>query len=114
MPYKDLEINDLKVYFPIGEVAEMLGVSVSLLRYWENEFDVLNPVRNKKGNRSFTKTDVEFLKRIHHLVKIQGLTLDGAKKWLEENKQKETKREALLQRLENIKFELENLKNLLS
>ncbi|HEY8366522.1 MAG TPA: MerR family transcriptional regulator [Bacteroidia bacterium] len=112
MPYKEIPSQELKIYYPIGEVAEMLDVSVSLIRYWEKEFDVLNPTRNKKGNRFFTKKDLEIIKRIHHLVKVQGLTLDGAKKWLEENEQKEAKRFQLVQRLENIKSELENLRKI--
>lgn len=112
MPYKEIPSDDLKIYYPIGEVAEMLGVSVSLVRYWEKEFDVLNPIRNKKGNRFFTKQDLDAIQRIHHLVKIQGLTLDGAKKWLEENNLKEAKRTSLLNRLENIKLELQNLRKI--
>ena len=75
-----------KLYYNIGEVAKMFGVNNSLIRYWENEFDVLKPKKNKKGNRLFTADDVENIKLIYHLVKEQGLTLEGAKKYLKENK----------------------------
>ncbi len=64
----------------------MFEVSNSLIRYWENEFDILKPKKNKKGNRLFTQPDIENLKIIYHLVKERGYTLDGAKKKLKENK----------------------------
>lgn len=110
MPYKEVNEHHLKVYYPIGEVAQLLGVNVSLIRYWENEFDALKPVRNKKGNRFFTKNDVEYLRRIHQLVKVQGYTLEGARKFLEESEQEWKRRQLLIQRLENIREELVNLK----
>ncbi len=64
----------------MGEVAEMFDVKASLLRYWVAQFDVLQPKRNKKGNRLFTVQDVEHLKVIYHLVKERGMTLEGAKR----------------------------------
>lgn len=64
----------------MGEVSEMFDVKPSLLRYWVAQFDVLQPKRNKKGNRMFTVQDVEHLKVIYHLVKERGMTLDGAKR----------------------------------
>ena len=85
MPYKDKPVE--KVYFSIGEVAKMFDVSTSLIRFWEGEFDVLKPKKNKKGNRMFTKPDIENLKIIYHLVKERGFTLEGARKKLKENKQ---------------------------
>jgi len=84
MPYKEKKIE--KMYFSIGEVAKMFDVSTSLIRFWENEFDILKPKKNSKGNRLFTKTDIENLKVIFHLVKERGFTLEGAKKKLKENK----------------------------
>ena len=80
MPYKEFKIE--KLYYPIGEVAKMFDVSTSLIRYWEKEFDILKPRKNKKGNRLFTKVDVENLKIIYHLVKEKGYTLEGAKQKL--------------------------------
>ncbi len=71
-----------KLYYSMGEVAEMFDVNQSLIRHWERQFSVLKPQRNKKGNRLFTSQDVENLKLIYHLVKERGMTLDGAKKAL--------------------------------
>lgn len=80
MPYKEKKVE--KLYYPIGEVAEMLDVPVSTIRFWENEFDILKPMKNKKGNRMFTPADIKNLKILHHLVKEEGMTLSGAKKKL--------------------------------
>lgn len=74
------------MYYSIGEVAQMFQVSTSLIRYWENEFDVLKPKKNSKGNRLFTPQDIENLHLIYNLVKERGFTLEGAKKKLKENK----------------------------
>jgi DNA-binding transcriptional MerR regulator len=82
MPYKEKKVE--KLYYAIGEVAEMLEVPISTVRFWENEFDILKPMKNKKGNRLFTQTDIKNLKIIHHLVKEEGMTLSGAKKRLSE------------------------------
>lgn len=80
MPYKEKKIE--KLYYSIGEVAEMLDVPVSTVRFWENEFDVLKPMKNKKGNRLFTPADIKNLRIIHHLLKEEGMTLSGVKKRL--------------------------------
>jgi Predicted transcriptional regulators len=82
MPYKERKVE--KLYYAIGEVAEMLEVPISTVRFWENEFDILKPMKNKKGNRLFTQTDIKNLRIIHHLVKEEGMTLSGAKKRLSE------------------------------
>jgi len=82
MPYKEQKVE--KLYYSIGEVAEMLEVPVSTVRFWENEFDILKPMKNKKGNRLFTPVDVKNLKMLYHLVKEEGMTLSGAKKKLSE------------------------------
>ena len=87
MPYKEKEIT--KQYYSIGEIAAQFGVSTSLIRFWEKEFDILKPRKNKKGDRSFTTTDLQNLKLIHHLVKEKGFTLKGAKKHLEANRESE-------------------------
>jgi DNA-binding transcriptional MerR regulator len=84
MPYK--EKDDLKLYYSIGEVAEKFGVKTSLIRFWEKEFDIIKPKKNKKGNRLFTKEDLDNFYIIYHLVKERGYTLEGAKKKLKENK----------------------------
>ena len=84
MPYKEKPTE--KLFYKIGEVAEMFQVNVSLIRFWEKEFDILKPNKNKKGNRLFTKKDLNNLKIIYHLVKERGFTLEGAKMKLKENK----------------------------
>jgi len=84
VPYKESDI--VKLYYSIGEVAEMFTVNTSLIRFWEKEFDIIKPKKNKKGNRLFTPEDLDNFKVIYNLVKEQGLTLDGAKKYLKENR----------------------------
>ena len=71
-----------KLYFSIGEVADMLGVSQSLLRFWETEFDCIKPHKNKKGNRSYTEQDIKLLRNIYYYTKECGFTLEGAKEQL--------------------------------
>jgi DNA-binding transcriptional MerR regulator len=80
MPYKEKKVE--KLFYSIGEVAEMLEVPVSTVRFWENEFDILKPMKNKKGNRLFTPVDIKNLRIIHHLLKEEGMTLLGVKKRL--------------------------------
>lgn len=75
-----------KLFYTMGEVAEMFDVNASLIRYWGTQFPSLKPQRNKKGNRLFTPEDIETLKRIYHYVKECGMTLDGAKKALRGNR----------------------------
>ena len=77
MAYKEKEIE--KLYYSIGEVAEMFNVAPSLIRFWESEFEVIQPKKNRKGNRQFTKDDIGNVKLIYHLVKEKGFTLTGAK-----------------------------------
>ena len=84
MPYKEKKVE--KLYYSIGEVADMFGVNTSLIRFWEKEFDIIKPKKNRKGNRFFTKSDIENFNLIFHLVKERGLTLRGAKLKLKENK----------------------------
>lgn len=85
MPYKEQKVE--KLYYSIGEVAEMFGVNTSLIRYWEKEFDIIKPKKNKKGNRYFTKEDIENFHIIYYLVKDLGMTLKGAQKKLKENRE---------------------------
>jgi DNA-binding transcriptional MerR regulator len=80
MPYKEKKVE--KLFYSIGEVAEILDVPVSTVRFWENEFDVLKPMKNKKGNRLFTPADLRNLRIIHRLVREEGMTLTGVKKKL--------------------------------
>lgn len=108
MPYKEKEIT--KMYHSIGEVAEMFDVNTSLIRFWEKEFDILKPKKNKKGNRLFTQKDVENLKVIHHLVKERGFTLDGAKQKLKGNKEDTVQNVEIVARLERVRSYLLDLK----
>ncbi|MGQ7870073.1 MerR family transcriptional regulator [Sunxiuqinia sp. sy24] len=104
MPYKKPKIE--KVFYSIGEVADMFEVNTSHIRFWENEFDILKPQKNKKGNRLFTKEDIENIKLIYHLVKERGLTLKGAKQKLKDNKQDTLDKHQLVDRLQSIKYML--------
>jgi len=74
--------NFNKLYYSIGEVADLFGVNASLIRFWEKEFDAIKPKKNAKGNRKFTPKDIEALQQIYDLVKVKGFTLEGAKKAL--------------------------------
>ncbi len=100
-----------KRYYKIGEVAKAFEVNTSLIRFWENEFDVLKPKKNKKGNRLFTQDDLKNLKLIYFLVKEKGFTLDGAKNKLKENPKKVKSNHNIILRLEQIKNELTQIKN---
>lgn len=98
-----------KLYYSIGEVAKAFDVNTSLIRYWETEFPILRPKKNKKGNRYFTPEDVANLKIIYHLVKEKGYTLDGARIALSTN-EKVSQTVSMIDRLEFVKAELEKLK----
>ena len=103
-----IELPD-KLYYSIGEVAKAFGVNASLIRFWEKEFDIISPKKNKKGNRFFTPEAIKNLKLIYHLVKERGYTLEGAKVALQE--QGNIKEEVeLIARMEYIRSELIKLK----
>jgi DNA-binding transcriptional MerR regulator len=108
MPYKEQKIE--KLYYTIGEVAAMFEVKTSLIRFWEKEFDIIKPKRNKKGNRLFTKQDVENFYIIYHLVKERGLTLDGARKKMKDNKEDTINNFEVVKSLKNIKTQLLEVK----
>lgn len=94
-----------KLFYTMGEVSEMFDVKPSLLRYWEEQFPTLRPKRNKKGNRLYSPQDVEQLKTIYHLVKERGMTIDGAKKALREQRKEGTvaRNAQLMERLQRIR-----------
>lgn len=111
MPYIEKEIE--KLYYSIGDVSKMLDVNASLIRFWEKEFDILKPKKNKKGDRVFTKEDVDNLKVIYHLVKERGYTLQGAKEKLKSNKEDTFDSVEMVKSLEKVKrFLLEMKKEL--
>ncbi|MEN8788113.1 MAG: MerR family transcriptional regulator [Flavobacteriaceae bacterium] len=99
-----------KRYYGIGEVARAFDVNTSLIRFWEKEFDVLQPKKNAKGNRKFTPKDIKNLQLIYHLVKERGFTLEGAKTHLREERQKTLSNFEIIQKLEKVKTELIKIK----
>jgi len=92
-----------KVYYSIGEVAELFEVNTSLIRFWEKEFDILKPAKNKKGNRLFTRADIDNLRIIYHLVKERGYTLQGAREHLRANREEVLNRVAVIDSLHSIR-----------
>uniref|UniRef100_UPI00404B30AC MerR family transcriptional regulator n=1 Tax=Flavobacterium sp. TaxID=239 RepID=UPI00404B30AC len=99
-----------KRYYSIGEISKAFGVNSSLIRFWDQEFDIIQPKKNAKGNRMFTPADVKNLELIYHLVKERGFTLEGARIHLKENKKKTLDRFEIIQKLESIKSTLVNIK----
>lgn len=108
MPYKEKPTE--KLYYTIGEVSEIFGVNASLIRFWEKEFDILRPKKNKKGNRLFRPEDVDNLKVIYHLVKERGYTLQGAREKLRDNKDDVSENVAIIEKLREIKAFLTEVK----
>ena len=102
-----------KLYYSIGEVAKMFEVNNSLIRFWEKEFSIIKPKKNKKGNRYFTSKDIENFKIIFHLVKERGYTLSGAKKKLRENKEDTVKNVEIVSQLQAIRSELVAIREVL-
>ncbi|PCH69337.1 MAG: MerR family transcriptional regulator [Bacteroidetes bacterium] len=108
MPYKEKELQ--KLYYSIGEVASIFNVNTSLIRFWEKEFSILKPKKNKKGNRLFTQKDLDNLKIIYHLVKERGFTLQGAKDKLKENKEDTIDKVKIVDSLKKIRSFLVEIK----
>lgn len=103
-----------KLYYSIGEVAEILGENTSLVRYWSNEFQKhFKLQRSTRGDRKYTKEDVETLKEIHHLVNVEGLTLEGVDKALKDRKRSVSKDVKVLESLKKIRQQLEDVKKAL-
>ncbi len=104
---EDLE----KAYYSISETAQMFNVNTSLLRFWEKEFDIIKPYKNKKGDRYFTKKDIETIRTIYHLTKEKGYTLQGAKDALKGEKfVDQLSKGEIIQTLKNIKDFLNEIK----
>ena len=107
----DFDIDkSTKIYYSIGEVSNMLNVNTSLIRFWEKEFDILKPKKNKKGNRQFTKEDVKNYFLIYHLVKERGYTLNGAKEVLKTSISEVKNQKEIVDKMTKIKLFLLNLK----
>jgi DNA-binding transcriptional MerR regulator len=109
MPYKEKET--VKLYYSIGEVAKLFSVNASLIRFWEKEFDIIRPKKNKKGDRMFTQEDVDNFRIIFHLVKERGYTLQGAKEKLKANKDETFNNVEMVKSLERVKAFLLELKS---
>lgn len=95
-----------KTYYTINEVAEMFNVNASLLRYWEKEFTQIKPYKNKKGDRRFTRQDIETIRKIYILTKEKGYTLQGAKDVLKQDKKEENTNKEVVKRLKKLKERL--------
>ena len=108
MTYKEKEIS--KLYYPIGEVAEMFDVNTSMIRFYEKEFEILQPKKNAKGNRLFRPEDLDNLKIIFHLIKDKGFTLQGAKDYMKTNKNEVQDNQKIIVSLEKLKSFMNNLK----
>ncbi len=105
------EANSKKIYYSMGEVSEMMDVNPSLIRFWEQKFDMLKPHKNKKGNRMFTPADVDTLKLIYHLVKERGMTLDGAARKLKAGTEGVERDMELMERLQSVRALLLEIRN---
>jgi DNA-binding transcriptional MerR regulator len=101
MAYKEKEIE--KLYYSIGEVSEMFNVAPSLIRFWESEFEIIQPKKNRKGNRQFTKEDIDNVRTIYHLVKEKGFTLQGAKEMLKNDSQAVRDKMEMIESLRKVK-----------
>lgn len=100
-----------KLYYTIGEVAEMFKVNASLIRFWEKEFPLIHPQKNRKGNRIFTAKDIEHLQLIYNLVKEKGYTIQGAREFLTRHRSEAEKNMEVVQSLRNIRDMLQQLNN---
>ena len=103
-----------KLYYSISEVASMLHVNQSNLRFWEKEFKQLKPRRNDKGTRFYTKDDIATIKKIIFLVEEQKLTLEGAKRKMSQKMDHVEKQQAIVERLKAIREELKGIAEALS
>lgn len=105
------ELN--KRFYRIGDVADILGIPASTLRFWEKEFTIIKPVRNAKNTRLYAPKDIETIKMIHYLVKEKGLKLDAAQAMIRRNRDGVSKRFEVIDRLKSIKSQLLHLKKAL-
>ena len=102
-----------KIWYSIGETAEALGVPASTLRFWEKEFDIIKPRKNKKGDRFYSKNDIAILRTIQYLTKVKGYTLQGAKAAIKNDFVKEAETAAIVNTLTQIRDKLLEIKKML-
>lgn len=111
MPVNEKEETE-KLYYSISEVSELFDLNASTIRFWEKEFEMLSPTKNKKGNRLFTKKDIDHLAQIVELVKQKGFTIQGAKEQLKnKTASKKGNNEEVIAKLKEIKAKLIDLGN---
>lgn len=103
---KPIQFNDKRLYYSIQEVADHFAVNISLLRFWEKEFENINPKKTAGGTRQYTKEDVQQVEIVYRLVKEKGLTLEGARQTLKSKKDDEERRVLVLEKLQSVKKEL--------
>ncbi|MDR1407437.1 MAG: MerR family transcriptional regulator [Tannerella sp.] len=100
------EDKDVKLYYSIKEVAQLFGVNESTLRFWETKFSEISPRKTPNGARYYTEEDIDNVRLIHHLVKERGLTLAGARRKLDENREVTVNHESIIHRLKKLQAEL--------
>ncbi len=103
-----------KKYYKIREVAEILNIPASTLRFWENQFTIIKPKRNEHGTRFYTPSDIETIKMVHFLVKEKGLKLDAAQEQIKHNHSGVSRKHQAIERLRSIRGELQNMLNALN
>ena len=106
---KPIQFNDKRLYYSIQEVADHFAVNVSLLRYWEKEFENIRPKKTAGGTRQYTKDDIRQIEIVYHLVKEKGMTIEGARQTLNSKKDDEEKRVEAVARLKEIRKELASI-----
>ncbi|CAH1001869.1 hypothetical protein LEM8419_02777 [Neolewinella maritima] len=106
MARTDKSDDDLKRYYSIGEVATKLGVKTSLIRFWENEFGHIKPNKNSRGDRRFTKENIQQLREVYHLVRERGFTLEGARREIASSTQPKTDKQEIVDRLTEVRRRL--------
>lgn len=103
--------NSNRLYYSLREVASHFNVNESLLRFWETEFDIINPRKTEGGTRQYTREDIENITVVYHLVREKGLTLEGARQVLRQRADEETRKIQVIRKLEQIKKELQDMEN---
>lgn len=106
---KLIQFSDKRLYYSIQEVADHFAVNVSLLRYWEKEFENIRPKKTAGGTRQYTKDDIQQIEIVYHLVKEKGMTIEGARQTLKSKKDDEEKRVEAVARLHEIRKELASI-----
>lgn len=108
---KPIQFDDKRLFYSIQEVADHFAVNVSLLRFWEKEFENIIPKKTAGGTRQYTRENIQQVEIVYHLVKEKGMTLEGARQTLKSKKDEEEKRVEALSRLTELKKELLSLES---